>query len=167
VGDRPIEGGTQLSELGLPSDHRLVEPSIRNIVHRAQPVRDERPCLAFRGERCECLDRDCAADEPSVVSPIRTSPDSAACSNRAATLTASPVASRSSLPVTISPVLMPILASTPRTGSACLISSAARTARSASSSCTLGIPNTAMTASPMNFSTRPPWRSTICLICSK
>ena len=30
---------------------------------------------------------------------------------------------------------------------------------SASSSCTVGTPKTAMTASPMNFSTVPPWRS--------
>ena len=35
-------------------------------------------------------------------------------------------------------------------------SSAARTARSASSSCATGAPQTAMTASPMNFSTVPP-----------
>ena len=40
------------------------------------------------------------------------------------------------------------------------ISSAARNARSASSSCTAGIPNTAMSASPITFSTVPPWRST-------
>ena len=38
------------------------------------------------------------------------------------------------------------------------------TARSASSSCTAGMPNTAMTASPMNFSTVPPWRSRIARI---
>src|SRR5688572_8526359 len=37
--------------------------------------------------------------------------------------------------------------------------SAARTARSASSSCETGAPKTAMTASPMNFSTVPPKRS--------
>ena len=35
----------------------------------------------------------------------------------------------------------------------------ARTARSASSSCETGMPKTAMTASPTNFSTVPPWRS--------
>ena len=35
-------------------------------------------------------------------------------------------------------------------------SSAVRTARSASSSCAIGAPQTAMTASPMNFSTVPP-----------
>jgi hypothetical protein len=34
--------------------------------------------------------------------------------------------------------------------------SPARTARSASSSCAAGAPNTAITASPMNFSTVPP-----------
>ena len=39
-------------------------------------------------------------------------------------------------------------------------SSAARTARSASSSCATGVPHTAMTASPMNFSITPPWRPT-------
>ena len=37
--------------------------------------------------------------------------------------------------------------------------SAARTARSASSSCATGTPNTAITASPMNFSTVPPYAS--------
>ena len=39
------------------------------------------------------------------------------------------------------------------------IASAARTARSASSSCATGAPNSAITASPMNFSTVPPKRS--------
>ena len=38
-------------------------------------------------------------------------------------------------------------------------SSAARTARSASSSRAVGAPQTAITASPMNFSTRPPYSS--------
>ena len=36
------------------------------------------------------------------------------------------------------------------------IASAARTARSGSSSCATGAPNSAITASPMNFSTVPP-----------
>ena len=39
------------------------------------------------------------------------------------------------------------------------IASAARTARSGSSSCATGAPKSAMTASPMNFSTVPPKRS--------
>ena len=38
-------------------------------------------------------------------------------------------------------------------------SRAARTARSASSSRATRVPQTAITASPMNFSTEPPWRS--------
>jgi hypothetical protein len=43
--------------------------------------------------------------------------------------------------------------------SASRIASAARTARSGSSSCATGAPKTAITASPMNFSTVPPCRS--------
>jgi hypothetical protein len=39
-----------------------------------------------------------------VCGPITISPGAAACSSRAATLTASPVASRSSVPVTTGPV---------------------------------------------------------------
>jgi hypothetical protein len=46
-------------------------------------------------------------------------------------------------------------------------SAAARTARRASSSCTVGTPKTAITASPMNFSTVPPCRSTIAFAVSK
>ena len=51
--------------------------------------------------------------------------------------------------------------------SACCIPAAARTARRASSSCSRGRPKTAMTASPMNFSTMPPWRSSSARIASK
>ncbi len=54
-----------------------------------------------------------------------------------------------------------------RLGSASRISIAARQARNASSSCTRGMPNTAITASPMNFSTVPPCDSTIAFIRSK
>ena len=52
-------------------------------------------------------------------------------------------------------------------GNAARISTAARQARRASSSCTCGTPNTAITASPMNFSTEPPCDSTIAFIRSK
>ena len=103
----------------------------------------------------------------SVVSPINTSPGCAACSSRAATLTASPVASRSSVPVTTSPVFTPMRACTPSSGSASRIATAARQARRASSSCTCGTPKTAITASPMNFSTVPPCASTIAFMRSK
>ena len=44
----------------------------------------------------------------------------------------------------------------PSVGTASTSSSAARTARSASSSWAVGAPHTAITASPMNFSTVPP-----------
>jgi hypothetical protein len=108
-----------------------------------------------------------AATNASVCAPTSTSPGSAACSNRAATLTASPVASRSSVPVSTSPVLTPIRPSTPSSGNASRISTAARHALSASSSCATGTPNTAITASPMNFSTVPPCDSTISFIRSK
>ncbi len=47
------------------------------------------------------------------------------------------------------------------------MSAAARTARKASSSWTTGTPKTAITASPMNFSTVPPWRSIAARIESK
>ena len=81
--------------------------------------------------------------------------------------TASPAASRSSVPVTTSPVFTPIRPWTPSAGNAASMSDAARTARSASSSCAAGTPNTAITASPMNFSTVPPWPSAIAFIRSK
>jgi hypothetical protein len=49
--------------------------------------------------------------------------------------------------------------SSPSAGTACVRASAARTERSASSSRATGVPHTAITASPMNFSTTPPYCS--------
>ena len=43
-----------------------------------------------------------------VCGPITISPGAAACSSRAARFTASPVASRSSVPVTTCPVFIPV-----------------------------------------------------------
>ncbi len=108
-----------------------------------------------------------APTRSTVGRPSSTSPGCAACSSRAAMLTASPVARRSSVPVITSPVMTPMRPSRPSAGSASRISAAARTARSASSSCSSGTPNTAITASPMNFSTVPPWCSTITFMRSK
>jgi hypothetical protein len=78
---------------------------------------------------------------------------------------------------TTSPVLTPVrtLSLTPQRRSNSMFSSsrdariaaAAPTARSASSSCATGTPKTAITASPMNFSTVPPWRSSAALISSE
>ena len=66
--------------------------------------------------------------------------------------------------VTISPVFTPIRPSIPSGGKASRIRTAARSARNASSSCATGTPNTATTASPMNFCTVPPYDSTIAFI---
>ena len=52
-----------------------------------------------------------------------------------------------------------------RRPSASRTASAARTARSGSSSCATGAPKTAITASPMNFSTVPPKRSSSIRAC--
>jgi hypothetical protein len=78
----------------------------------------------------------------------------------------SPRSGRASSETSASPVLTPIRTSSARLGSASFSSAiaswiaiAARTARSASSSWATGAPNTPTTASPMNFSTVPPWRS--------
>ena len=109
-----------------------------------------------------------------VDAPMRISPGSADSSRRFAVLTASPVTSVLPSPVTTSPLLIPIrirssgrrssASSALSSVSAACISTAARTARSASSSCSCGTPNTAMIASPMNFSIVPPWRSTgVCI----
>ena len=111
---------------------------------------------------------------------MSTSPSAAACSSRAATLTASPVASFWSAapsPTITSPVLTPVRVairmpysrarSSFTRSRASRISNAARTARSASSSWTAGTPNTATIASPMNFSTVPPCRSSVACIASK
>ena len=71
-----------------------------------------RSALPFELERLELLGGDGAAQQPAS-SPRRAGsrPGAAACSSRAATLTASPVASRSSVPVTTSPVLTPMRSS--------------------------------------------------------
>ena len=106
--------------------------------------------------------------------PTTTLPGSAAVCNRAAVFTASPVSMRSCGPVarcrstSTSPASSPILiascgfpsAANVRfsSDSTACISMAARTARSGSSSCARGIPKTASTASPMNFSRWPPYR---------
>jgi len=94
-------------------------------------------------------------------------------------LTASPVATVPLLrsPTITSPVLTPMRAPSraPKSRSTSVLSAssasrmpaAARTARSASSSWTVGTPKTAITASPMNFSTVPPWDSMTRLIAAK
>ena len=92
-------------------------PALRRLAHAHEPVGGNRLGLALQLERLDRLrPRPRRATSASVGSPISTSPGCAACSSRAATLTASPVASRSSVPVTTSPVLTPIRASQPELG---------------------------------------------------
>ena len=111
-----------------------------------------------------------AAD--AVRSPTTISPGAAVCSSLAATFTASPVTKElpSRLrPTTTSPLLTPIRRTSWSPNSSCSlrrIATPARSARSASSSCAVGVPNAAMTASPTNFSTVPPAASTSALIAS-
>ncbi len=108
----------------------------------------------------------------SVAAPTTAESCGAAVWSRAAVFTTSPatIASpRSDLApsvTTASPVLTPIRTESPRSGPSSFNSAMAsrmrkpaRTARSASSSWAVGAPNTAITASPMNFSTVPPSRS--------
>ena len=107
-------------------------------------------------------------------------PVGAACSSRAAVLTASPVTNVWPLRRVAGDDLARVdpgpeaddvaVSGTELASSAasCVrIAAAARTARSASSSWTTGTPNTAITASPMNFSTVPPCDSMIRFMTAK
>ena len=110
-----------------------------------------------------------ASDARFVDSPTSTVPGSAADWMRAAVLTMSPATMpcpSAPMVTAASPVRTPARAassgaptSSPSVDTAATRSSAARTARSASSSVAVGVPHTAMTASPMNFSTVPPYSS--------
>ena len=105
--------------------------------------------------------------ERMVAASTITPPTGAAPWRRAAVLTTSPAtipsprSGRAPRATTASPVVTAARTATSRPSprSSSMVSrmrSAARTARSASSSCAVGAPKTAMTASPMNFSTVPP-----------
>jgi len=98
-----------------------------------------------------------------VRAPTTISPGTAVCCSRAATFTASPVTRKSrpgSRAAITSPVLTPIrnprAAVAPSAATASRSATAALSARSGSSSWARGTPKTAMTASPMNFSSVPP-----------
>src|SRR6266705_7980 len=103
-----------------------------------------------------------------VASPTNTEPGSATDWIRLAVLTRSPATMPSPCAARFtvaSPVRTPALArrpgaptSAPSAETTSTRSIAARTARSASSSLATGVPHTAMRASPMNFSTVPPYR---------
>jgi hypothetical protein len=85
---------------------------------------------------------------------------------RAAVFTTSPVtklspsSGRAPSATIASPLFTAARASSSSSATRSRIASPARTARSASSSCATGAPKTAITASPTNFSSVPPKRST-------
>ena len=103
-----------------------------------------------------------------VGTSTSTEPGSAVACTRDAVFTASPATMPSPTArrfTATSPVTTPARAarpgspaSAPTSATAATRSSAARTARSASPSVATGVPQTAITASPMNFSTTPPYR---------
>ena len=110
--------------------------------------------------------------EEYVSCPTRTESTGALDCSRAAVLTtspatiATPVSGRAPSSTIASPVLTAARICSSSSGSASSMSAiesrtaiAARTARSASSPYATGAPKTAITASPMNFSTVPPNRS--------
>ena len=119
---------------------------------------------------CSPASANSTAEETSrcVAPSASTCPGPAAACTRAAVFTASPatIPSPTAPSVTAtSPVTTPARAarpaapaSDPSAATAATRSSAARIARSASPSVATGVPHTAITASPMNFSTTPPYR---------
>ena len=131
---RPARTPSQEVELALPRDERRVEPAGDR---RRRPTVTSRyattgSAFPFQLERLDRLDRDRGADEVVRRGADEDLPGSAACSRRAATPTASPVASVCPAPTTTSPVLTPVRkeSSTPSSaataGSRSRISAAAR-----------------------------------------
>jgi hypothetical protein len=76
---------------------------VSNIGYHNEEGTARRLSLPPQLKRLDRLRLDCPSTSRNVGSPINMSPEEAACPNLAATSTASPVASRSSVPVTTSP----------------------------------------------------------------
>ena len=107
--DRPVPRRAQQPQLALAADQRRVQVTrrgpARSRIDRHQPKRAHRLGLALQRQRLERLDlaprRERAAASPR---PSRISPGAAACSSRAATFTASPIARFSPSPTSTRPV---------------------------------------------------------------
>ena len=123
--------------------------------------------LPLQRQRLDRLRHHRVAHESERRLADQHSPGAAACSKRAATLTASPVASRSAVPVTTSPVLTPIRPRDAELGQRVAHLHGRPAGPQRVVLVRSGTPNTAITASPMNFSTVPPCDSTIPFIRSK
>ena len=142
-------------QLALAADEpRRVAP-LRRVQHRDEPERGHRSAFPFSSSASTGSTVHRLATSACVASPISTSPGGAACSSRAATFTASPVARRSAGPVTTSPVLTPIR---PHPEARQRVPHLDGRAHRPERIVLMADrdPNTAITASPMNFSTVPP-----------
>ena len=154
-GPRPISG-SRGAGAGRPARARTGSARIGRLFPRASTS------IAAPNLKVDCASR-------AVRSPHTIIHGSAACCSRAATLTVSPVTRKSPLEVsraaTTSPVLTPTRIGNRVPSCASLRtwsrnSMAAERARCGSSPCAWGRPKTAITASPMNFSTVPPCSAT-------
>ena len=149
---RPTNGGSSAEDLSAPLRPAVTRTASQRGTGSALPLSACSPASSYATA---------ASVVRRVASPTSTCPGSAADWIRDAVFTRSPATMPcpSAPRVTAaSPVSTPARAATAgsSSGTSARRSSAARTARSASSSCATGAPQTAMTASPMNFSTVPP-----------
>src|SRR6266511_2867565 len=157
---RPTKGASSPADFIVPRTPATTRKARHRGTGSAFPLRSWTPAGSYMIA---------ASVERRVDSPTRTVPGSASACTRDAVLTRSPatIPWPSAPSVTAaSPVSTPMRGFnrpeptvSPRVRTACTSSIAARTARSASSSWATGVPHTAMTASPMNFSTVPPYRA--------
>jgi hypothetical protein len=175
LADHPVEHVKQPPALQLAADHgtsrRRLWPRLSDVTARSRHAAT-RSALPLTASGATGSAWTASRTSRQVMRPSSTSPAAAACSRRAATLTASPSTSAlptAGLPAKTSPVFTPTrtCSVTPQSRSSSSLNSAravrssnaARTARKASSSCNRGMPKTPTTASPMNFATVPSWRS--------
>ena len=162
---RPTNGGSSMA--ARPSPRRRATTAIA----RQAASGDSLPLSCCAPASSKLMAPEAARN---VASPTSTVPGTAADWRREAVLTRSPATMpwpAAPMVTAACPVSTPARACMPRPspmpGTPSTSSSAARTARSASSSCVVGVPHTAITASPMNFSIVPPCRSTISRASSK
>ena len=118
VGDGVLVVAPEALALALAADERRLEVARERVRRRSSTSRSRNAStgsrLPLQRERLDRLDADGVADERARLGADQDLAGAAACSSRAATLTASPVTSVSpSPPTTTSPVLTPIRASSP------------------------------------------------------
>ena len=160
VGQRVGGGRAGAGGGGCPAAHREHDGTAGRVaVVLRRDLPDQRVARAAEVRHCEPDGRGGAGDREQP-GPWQTVPGPVDCWSLAATLTAPPVTNvESAASTSTSPASTPARASSPSSHTPSRIERAALTARAASSSCDVGTPKAAMTASPANFSTVPPLRS--------